>query len=343
MDSLITGRCKWLHSKIVRLLLACVVSGVMVVALSGAAVFKYNIVIEDEGKKTIVYTSEDEPAKVLAAEGISLGAHDQLVVEEDSNQQRNIVVKRASYIRVTADGTTRGVWQVGGTVSDALDKLGITINEDDYVNVLLNEPVCSDMEVEINRVTRQTVERLETIPFSVVTEPTQTLKNGASRILSEGENGQRTVTVEQVILDGEVIEETVVSEAITKQPVAARVLVGDPNAPVSELIPDEPVLLDGNGNPIEYKQKITGRATAYSALGKKTKLVPGAVAMDLSKFPRFTQLYIKTPDGSFTYGYSEVRDTGYAVQDGTCLVDLFFDTYEESCLFGVKTVDIYIL
>ena len=130
---------------------------------------------------------------------------------------------------------------------------------------------------------------------------------------------------------------------MTKKPVAARVLIGDPNAPVSQLIPATDIVLDANGNPVNYKYKVTGKATAYSALGRPTSLKPGNVAMNLSQFPRGTKLYIKTPDGSFVYGYSVVADTGPAVTNGTCLVDLFFATYRESCLFGAKTVEIYVL
>ncbi len=139
------------------------------------------------------------------------------------------------------------------------------------------------------------------------------------------------------------MEEKLLTMDIVKNPIAAKMLVGDPNAPTSQLIPQEPIELDANGNPVNYIRKVTGKATAYSSRSNRASLKPGNVAMKLSQFPKGTKLYIKTPNGSFTYGYSVVKDTGTALKDGRILVDLFFDSYKESCLFGAKTVEVYVL
>ena len=211
------------------------------------------------------------------------------------------------------------------------------------MNAAVEEPVYDGMQVEINRVTYETVTKQSEIPFDTVEFPTRTLAKGKTRTLSEGKNGVQETQMKRTYIDGVLVEEEVLSEAVASSPVAARVLVGDPNAPVSQLIPSSDIALDANGNPVSYKYKVTGKATAYSALGRPTKLKPGNVAMNLSQFPRGTKLYIKTPDGSFVYGYSVVADTGPAVRNGVCLVDLFFSTYTESCLFGAKTVEIYVL
>ena len=337
------AHCIRLQSKPMRLLCALVFSTVFVLVLSGAAVFRYSVVIQDGARQTLVFTSSDDPAEILAKESIRLGAHDEYIYTETGDQERAITILRASKVTVHADGETRSVYRTTGTAADALAELGIAVGDEDRINVSLSEPVKRDMTITINRVTHRTAERETLLPFSVTKIPTPTLAKGRSRVLSEGVNGTKRTILTQTLLDGEVIEESVLSEEIVQEPVASQVLVGDPTAPVSELTPDEPILLDANGNPVEYVKKVTGKATAYSALGKRTRLVPGCVAMDLSDFPRGTRLYIKTPDGSFTYGYAEVRDTGTAMIEDLCLVDLFFDTYRESVLFGAKTVDIYVL
>ena len=59
MESHSYDRCKWHQSRAGRLILTIVACGILIFALSGAAGFKYNIVIEDENVQTIVYTSED--------------------------------------------------------------------------------------------------------------------------------------------------------------------------------------------------------------------------------------------------------------------------------------------
>lgn len=343
MDS-IRSRCgDWMKYKAVRFLLLCLVSGALVAALSGAAIAKYAVIIEDEGARTVVYTSLSEPAKILQTADVALGVHDTLTFSGFTGGEGTIRVNRASLVTIRADGAERAVYIAEGTVADALKKAGVTVRGEDLIDASPAEPVNADMTVTVNRVDTKTVERVEKIPHEVVEIPTQTLKAGKTRAINEGADGEKVATVRLTLIDGKPAGEETLSEKVTAEPVTAQILVGDNSAPTSQLTPDTPVELDANGNPVRYLTKVTGKATAYSALGKPTKLVPGCVAMDLSKYPRGSRLYIKTPDGSYIYGYSEVRDTGPAVNEGIILVDLFFGSYRESCLFGAKTVDIYVL
>ncbi len=347
MKAALCGRCKKPASWICRLflcLLFCSVSVGLILMMSGAVISKYNVLIEDEDQTVTVYTSQEDPEEILDLVQITLGAHDTFdFTGFDENNQGVITVNRASLVTVEADGTKKSKYVTRGTIGDALAQMGVTVGDEDYINVSLSEPVHEDVHVVINRITYNTVTQISEVPFEVKKFPTQTLSEGKTRTLSAGVNGERTTVIKQTLLDGVVVEEETLSDEVTAQPVAARVLVGDPNAPTSQLIPEDPIELDENGNPVEYVSKVTGRATAYSSLGRPTSLVPGNVAMDLSQFPKGTRLYIKTPDGSFTYGYSVVKDTGTAVTTGHCLVDLFFSSYKESCLFGSRTVEVYVL
>ena len=67
------------------------------------------------------------------------------------------------------------------------------------------------------------------------------------------------------------------------------------------------------------------------------------MAVNPNEIPYNTKLYIASPDGSFVYGYAIASDTGTALMEGLIGVDLFYDTYMESALNGVKYVNIYIL
>ena len=225
--------------------------------------------------------------------------------------------------------------------ADALHMAGVSVGDEDLLNVAPGETVADGMEIVLNRVTYETVEREEEIPYPTEEKPTPTLKKGMTRLAKSGVNGVMTTTVKQKLIDGVVVEEEIISEEVTKEPVTERILVGAPGTVCSTF--GCPIELDENGNPVNYKYKVTGKATAYSSLGRPTRLKQGHVAMDLSLFPRGTKLYIKTADGSFVYGYSSVGDTGTAVCDGRVLVDLFFDNYQESVLFGAKKVEVYVL
>ena len=65
--------------------------------------------------------------------------------------------------------------------------------------------------------------------------------------------------------------------------------------------------------------------------------------MDPTEIPYGSKLYITSSDGSFVYGYAIAADTGTGLLNDVIDVDLFYETYTESCLNGRRTVDIYVL
>lgn len=338
----IRSRCSTVvNTKIFRLVAAIILSILLVSMFTGAAVAKYVVIINDKTEQTIVFTSNSDPNEILRQENIKTTAYDEIKFTGFTDNKASITINRASQVTVTADNDTFTVHSVSETVKELLDKLNINVNDEDLINVSLNEKIVSDMNIVINRVTYQEKQIKEEVDYEIEYKLTPNLSDGKTRILTEGKNGEKTTCVLQKLIDGEVVDETVISQKITTKPVNKVVLKGDSDTIVSTL--NGNVVLDENGNPVSYKKKYVGKATAYSALGKKTKLVPGHVAMNLSKFPRGTKLYIKTADGSYVYGYSEVRDTGIAVSKNQILVDLFFDSYLESCLFGAKQVEVYVL
>lgn len=342
MDS-IKRRNPAVKASLLRLVSAILMSVITVASLTGATSSTNTIIINDDNSQTVVYSSQSQPEEILKEENIALGEFDTITFSGIEDKRATITINRSKKVTVTADGKTHEMNVVGKTVGAVLAELGIEVKDEDLINVPMSEEINEDMNVVINRVTYETVEKETEIPFGVETIYTPTLKLNRTRVLSEGVNGVKKTTTLQMKIDGVVSEEKVISEVVTKEPVRTRIFKGNPSMHASKLKPASEIALDANGNPVDYKYKVTGKATAYSSLGRRTKLKQGDVAMDLSKFPRGTKLYIKTPDGSFTYGYSEVSDTGDALVDGRILVDLFFETYKESCYFGAKTVDIYVL
>ncbi len=71
----------------------------------------------------------------------------------------------------------------------------------------------------------------------------------------------------------------------------------------------------------------------------------GHIAVNPSVIPYGSKLYIETTDGSVVYGYAIAADTGTFInrKDMPVVADLFFDTYAESCMWGVKKINIYVL
>lgn len=331
------------EKKWVRLLFITVLGLLLMGGFTGAVLSERVVVITDRDSQTIAFTQLSDPAAILENEGYTLSEHDEYRFSGFTEGKATIEIDRANLLQITADGKVTQVYTCGGTVGEALASAGIGLRGDDLINFRLSQPVDHDMEVVINRVTTNTYTTEKEIPFETEYVPTRNLKDGKTRTISDGKNGVLTTTVHQTLIDGEVVEEKILSEEVTVEPVAAQVFRGDSTVIPSQHEPPFPIELDENGNPVHYIKKVVGKATAYSALGKPTLLRPGAVAMNLKEFPRYTKLYIKTPDNSYVYGYSVVKDTGTGMIEGTVLVDLFFNSYLESVLFGAKTVEVYVL
>jgi 3D (Asp-Asp-Asp) domain-containing protein len=121
-----------------------------------------------------------------------------------------------------------------------------------------------------------------------------------------------------------------------------------PDNMISELpIPDD-FCLDENGVPTEYKKVLTGKGVAYSAYkGAKGAsggyCVPGTVAVNPNIIPYGTKMYIASTDGKYIYGYAVANDTGTGLMEGLCLVDLYMDSYDQTCEWGAHEVNVYIL
>ncbi|MBC8571439.1 G5 domain-containing protein [Zongyangia hominis] len=294
-------------------------------------------------KKTI--TLRSHPAEILADEGIATQPSD--LVEFTGfgvDEVAEIDIKRAFEVKVQADGETREVHLAEGSVGDALEEAGVAVNEDDQITPDPAAPLEEGTEISIARVEHRRVEEIEEIPYPTVEKRTPLLPKGQVRVTRSGQAGEKVCVYEETWVDGELTQREAVEENIRCQPVAKTAIVGA-DVPVSP----QPVEVDENGEPLRYERVITGAvATAYSArpgawTASGFSAVAGTVAVDPDVIPYGTKLYIATPDFSFVYGYAVAADTGTAIADGIIDVDLFFNTYLESCLFGKRTVNIYVL
>ena len=317
--------------------------------MTGITIASNAVYIHDGEDVTLVYTTEKDPQNILDDQEITLGSNDKMEFSGFEDNTGSITIKRAFDVTVTADGETKTVSLAEGTVADALEKADVTMADEDLINVSLEETLHPGTEITINRVTTRMVEKTEEIPFNVVEKETPMLKKGTTKVATVGVAGEAVTTSEETLVDGEVVKSEFVEKTQTKDPVDQVVLVGTaPETPVSEVTPPSSLQLTGDGVPGDYTKVLTGKAAAYSAYeGAKTAsgryVIPGHVAVNPNIIPYGTKLYIATPDNSFVYGYAVAADTGTALMDGRILVDLYFNTYEECCDFGIKTVNIYVL
>ena len=256
-------------------------------------------------------------------------------------------------VKIFADGNNYVV-RAKGSVADAIDAAGIEVDDDDLINVGLSEPLNTNTNIVINRVEYVTEVKLEAIEYATEYKEDDSYVVGFSKVLVDGEEGELAKTICHTYVDGNLASSDIVSTEVTEEPVDEVIVQGaadvNPIAAmsISQLDVPDYLALDENGVPTSYSNVLTGKSCAYSAnpsaktaSGRQVKV--GYVAVDPAIIPYGTELYIVSTDGKYVYGYAVAADTGTALLDGRILVDLFMESYDASCDWGAKQVNIYIL
>ena len=328
------------------------VSALAVVTATMVAAVSLNmraITIIDGDESRVVLTLSREPLDVLQDAGITVG-EDDVVTAEITKARAEISITRAFDVQVTADGVTTIVRMNGGTVGDALAKVGVEVGDNDRTNIEHSAELSEGLSIEVERVDYNEYTRTETIPYDTTVKYVHSLSSGRTKITQNGQEGLKTYTYRDRIVDGEVVETVLVSEEITQEPVNEIKTVGAPTGMPMSPAPYE-IELDAQGRPLHYTQVLTGPATSYTneggrcgnytASGRKAEV--GTVAVNPNIIPYGTELYIMSPDGSYVYGYAIAADTGGALMSGHVLTDLFMATFADCSYFGRREMVVYVL
>ena len=287
------------------------------------------------------------PAEGVAARAMGLSAADQNTTYYTafSGSLASLNIERAFTVTIQADDQEYPVKMAFGTVADALERAGITLDEEDYTEPALDQLVTAGSSIVVHRVDYQDKVETQAIPYDTEYVYTSLYfrNTGRATTLQHGSEGQQAVTTRERWVDGELENSMVVDVTTTVEPTNHVVKTYGAGAPVSPLTGT-----DGTTNaPASYSRVLTGKATGYySKSGKGSSglgLGYGTVAVDPDVIPYGTLLYITSTDGRFVYGYAIATDTGIAVQKGEILVDLFYETYAESVINGAIQVNVYVV
>ena len=310
-----------------------------------AANLRLTYVTDSHGARQVVLTSESDPARVMSLSGIEAEEGDEVYYTAFAGSLASLNIERAFSVTIEADGQEYPVRMVMGTVADALERAGITLDADDYTEPALSARVTAGSKIEVHRVEYQDKVETQAVPYDTEYVYTSLYfrNTGRTTTVQHGAEGQQTVTTRDRYVDGELENSIVVDSTTTVQPTNHVIKTYGAGAPVSPLTGP-----DGTTNaPASYSKVLTGKATGYySKTGKGSSglgLGYGTVAVDPDVIPYGTKLYITSTDGKFVYGYAVATDTGIAVQKGQILVDLFYETYAESVINGAIQVNVYVV
>lgn len=323
----------------------------------------------------VIYRGESFTAKVaggtvaeaIGAAGFTLSGAEEVTPSPDTEvyEGMTIEITADSYATITADGETRDIATKAKTVDAFLSEQGITVGEDDIINVDYSDEIFDGIEIVINRVEYKEEIETEIVDYGFVTKETDDMYLGVTMIDTYGVEGEKELTYKCKYIDGELVDTELIKEEITIEPVDQVELVGTYEEPYYEepeydysydedysdnlYTPGEGgTFTDHNGDKVSYTKVYTGSATAYYAAegsntASGTPVYKGGVAVNPDLIPYGTQLYIVSSDGSLVYGYATAVDTGGALMSGEALVDVFYPTYDECVIWGRRDVTVYVL
>lgn len=306
-----------------------------------------------DGSKTYTVRSFDKNI-AMAIETVDLESEHYEVSETvSSDSMTSVKITYGFPVYITQGNKTIETVFYGGTVRDALMNAGFTPDKHDFAEPSFDTVINDSCYIDYTDINYIKTTKKQSIPFKTATVYTDNLNDGEKKVARQGKNGIKEVTVTEKLVNGVSVSSDKKVKVISKS-VNKKVLVGTTNKKkitdlncVSTLSPKTEIELDKNGVPVNYKSKMTVRATAYTHTGNPCSTgvmpKPGYIAVNPKVIPYGTKMFIKTTDGNYIYGYAVAADTGGFIKRHPTGIDLFFDTESECRQFGVRTAEIYIL
>jgi 3D (Asp-Asp-Asp) domain-containing protein len=231
----------------------------------------------------------------------------------------------------------------GDCVKDALNFFGIVLEGADTINLPLKKPLEDGDRIEITSKTNTNQSFIIYTPL---------LPDGAVRVVASNNTPRSNRIVFKFPAGTQVSElwlQNLNQEEHLDKYKKVWVYVGKSEEHIS-IREFKNLVLNENNHPTTYVKKIDSiRAFAYSTSSTTGRgstgnpLFPGTVAANFSKFPPGTLLYIISEDGKIPYGIATVEDTSPLLQQGENFLDVFLDSFEESCWWGARNVTVFVL
>ncbi len=350
----------------------------IVLLLTQTVFAKNTYLINDGGRVTIHTTYATDPAEVLDEAGLELG-RDDTYTTQPGFAMSEITIQRNQLVHINYGGNMLTVSSFGETVGELLQRMELTLTEEDVVSEAMSTMTYDGMVLTISKALTRQETYTAAIPFETQYCYDPSLAAGEEKVLTAGQNGQVQYTVSVHYVDGEEVSRTVLAETILSQPVNALVAIGSA-ADLPDYAPDEPpvqekpkpspsapqqpatnkpvtgelVIGDGyiitpDGERLTFSHADQFKATAYNnadpgctiytAIGTLCRV--GAIAVDPSVIPYGTRMFIVSNDGKYIYGEAVAEDCGGSIKGNR--IDLYFDTVEECYTFGVRDCTVYFL
>ena len=314
---------------------------IVMILLLGLYIYDYiktesrvNVVMVYAGEEEIIEysTAEKRVEKFLSEHEINyIPGLDKINVKLNGpvTDGLNIRIEKAIRCTVTVDGETLTFSAFPPiTVEDAINGLGITLNELDLINFDLDHEVEMNDEIVIQRVTMKYVVEEEEQPFKVEYVRDSSLTIGKTKVSKKGRKGLVENSYLIMYVDGEEVSKTLTSSEVIQKKRNKVVKYGTH-------------ILSGVPKDLKYVKKLSHcRVVSYhfggaprGVYGMKCKY--GTCAVDRDLIPLGSKLYIEG------YGYAIANDVGSAIRGKT--IDVYMERMAQCGVWGARWSNVYII
>ncbi|PNI07798.1 transglycosylase [Arthrobacter sp. AFG7.2] len=192
----------------------------------------------DGAEKTVNTTAQDVAGLVTelgvaSASSVSVPKDAQLSVAGSF-----VSISTPKTVSIVADGKVDTATTTAATVGTVLGDAGLALGANDRTSQPAHAPVVNNMVIKVSRVDNsQTAATTDEVPFETVTIESGELLKGEKEVTQKGVPGKLEKTFKLVLVDGREASRTLVSEAVTVQPVAEKITVGTKPKPVAKPAP----------------------------------------------------------------------------------------------------------
>ena len=332
---------------------AIIIPLVMSLVLLSQTAFAKNTYVITDGRRVLTYsTFSTDPAEVLGEAGLQLDEDDSYTTQPGVGMS-SITIQRGQDITIHYRGERIPAVSYGETVGELLNRLNLSVSENDTVSQPLDLNTYDGMELRVDEVLRLEQTYTSTISHDVTYCYDDTIPQGTEAVLVEGSDGQLTCTATVTYVNGQETGRVVHSQEVTVQPVTEIIALG--SAPVELIDPGSMPVFGENtitlptGEVLTYSRTMQVVATGYNKTNAGcddwtstgTWARVGAIAVDPRMIPYGTRMFIVSNDGEYIYGLATAEDCGGSIKGNR--VDLYFDSNYECFQFGIRDCTIYIL
>ncbi|MDQ0158439.1 G5 and 3D domain-containing protein [Alkalibacillus salilacus] len=311
------------------------------------------VIVTIGNKSNHYYTTEDNVQNFLNDEGIELSENDQMSVsaQDDIRNNMHIAINKALEVTINDGGEKQTAHVPNQTVENLLNKQGITLDDNDRINVDPAEKVKDNQTIEIVRVSTEyeTVEK--DVPHETETREDDSILQGESEVVQSGQDGKKVEEYKITKENGEEVSRELVDEEIVEESENRVVAKGTKQptqtAQSSSESSDVQQVSESSGGfqtftSTKYTANCSGcsgvTATGVNVSNKTTHNGMRIIAVDPSVIPLHSRVEVKTPSGSFT---AIALDTGGAINGNK--IDILASSKSEAYRWGHRTVQVRVL